>query len=78
MLAPARHFHKLFVGVFFSNVTLLSVFREQPIVLAIAWVVWEFPWDTLAKNPIRYNPNSVLEASLIKSYPFGDLSPIIC
>lgn len=38
----------------------MSVYREQPTVLATTWVVW----GSLANKSFRCNPNSVLEVLL--------------
>jgi hypothetical protein len=39
-----------FVDFGFSNVALLSVCGEQPVVLATVWIVWEFLWNSLGQQ----------------------------
>lgn len=59
-------------GIIFINGALLSVYREQPLVLARAWVVWRFP---LVNMSTLYSPIVVLEASLgDKKWPVWTLS----
>jgi hypothetical protein len=41
----------------------MSVCREKPTILAIAWAVQGFLWVPLANNLIRHKPILVLEVS---------------
>lgn len=36
--------------VVFSSGALIPVYGEQPIVWAIAWIAWGFPWDPLGQQ----------------------------
>lgn len=65
-----------FVGFMFSNRALPSVCEEQPIALAIAWVVWGFQRAPMANKSIRCNPFWLLEALFGGDrYLVGALSP---
>lgn len=42
--------HQLSPFMFISNGAPLSLCGEQPIVLATACIVWQFPWDSLGQQ----------------------------
>lgn len=69
-------FSMSYVGVLLGNGTLQSIWREQPITLATAWVVCRNPLTPLANNSIKCSPVSVLDDLFCdKKWPVGNLSP---
>ena len=66
------------VGVVVSKGVLLSVCIEQPIVLAINWVVWDFYGNHLANNSVICDPILVQETSFgDKRWAVGVLSSLL-